>query len=134
VNIHPPEQDGIRILVADDSLLLRTLVEDSLLKAGFRVMTAVNGREAWELLQTVPFHLLIADIYMPHLDGLALTAMIRANSQLSELPVILLSAIDAAEDRQRGLAYGANAFVMKERRDLASLPDQIVNLIRLKEE
>ncbi len=120
-----PENDPVRILVADDSLVMRTLVELMLVKAGFRVFTAVNGQEAWELLQKVPIHLVVADICMPHLNGLELTRLIRADERLRPLPVVLMSAIDTDEERQQGLACGASAFVMKERQDLAALPTRI---------
>jgi two-component system, chemotaxis family, sensor kinase CheA len=129
MNMEPQKIDSVRILVADDSLLMRTLVQEALLKTGFQVFTAVNGLEAWDLLQKAPIHLLIADIYMPYLDGLKLTTMIRADEQLRTLPVILMSAIDTDEDRQRGLLCGANDFVVKERRDLESLAARISNLL-----
>ncbi len=122
-------EDGIvRILVADDSLLIRSLVQELLVEDGFQVVTAVDGLEAWEYLQKESFHLLIADLTMPLTDGLELTRMIRADEQLGALPVILMSAVDTIEDRQRALMCGADAFVLKEKGDLESLAAMINSL------
>lgn len=122
--------DSIRVLVVDDSRLMSTLVQDALLKAGFQVLTAVSGLEAWELLQRELIHLVIADVYMPQLSGLELTRRIRTDKQLSSLPIILMSAIDANEDRQRWLNEGASAYILKEKQELASLADRIINLLQ----
>ena len=129
MNGQPQEGESAQILVVDDSLLMRTLVQEKLLKAGFRVITAVDGLEAWERLQKEPVHVIVADVKMPRLDGLELTRMIRADKQLGALPVILMSAIDAHEDRRSGLICGANDFVVKDRQDLESLPDKIIDLL-----
>jgi two-component system, chemotaxis family, sensor kinase CheA len=129
VNNTSPQNSPARILVVDDSLVMRILVQETLLNAGFQVVTAASGLEAWDLLRREPVHLLIADVSMNHPDGLELTRMIRANEQLKTLPVILMSALDVNDARQRGLACGANAFVMKERRDIESLAVRIHELL-----
>jgi two-component system, chemotaxis family, sensor kinase CheA len=129
VNTGPQKNETILILVVDDSMLLRSLVEEALEKSGFAVMTAADGLEAWELLQKEPIRLVVSDLYMPHLDGLELTRKIRSDAQLGTLPIILMSAIDKQEDQQRGILYGANAFIMKEKQDLDMLPDRIRNLL-----
>lgn len=130
MNSGAQKKDAVRILVVDDSMLMRTLVQESLLKAGFQVFTAVDGMQAWELLQKEPVHLVVMDMYMPRLDGLELTRMIRADKQFGRLPIILMSAIDTNEDLQHGLMYGANDYVMKERRDLESLAERILKMVR----
>lgn len=130
MNTESPENASIQILVVDDSELLRTLVEDILLKAGFQVFTAADGLEAWRLLQKESIDLIVADVNMPHLSGLELTKRIRTNSHLVRLPIILMSATDVGRDRERGLIYGANAFVIKERHDLESLTATIIELLQ----
>ncbi|MBK8988308.1 MAG: response regulator [Chloroflexi bacterium] len=118
-----------QILVVDDSLVMRILVQETLLKTGFQVLTAANGMEAWELLHREPVHLVIADLSMTDLDGLELTRLIRAHKQFGALPVILMSVMDIGDQRQRGLSNGANAFVMKDRRDIESLANRINELL-----
>lgn len=121
--------NSIKVLVVDDSRLISTLVQDDLLKAGFLVVTAMNGREAWDLLQNEQVHLMIADVSMPQLSGLELTRMIRANEQLKSLPIILMSAIESNETRQSWLNEGVNAYILKEKKELELLPAMIINLL-----
>lgn len=116
-------------MVVDDSILLRTVVQETLQKAGFTVSTAADGVEAWGRLQTEAVHVIVADVTMPQLDGLALTRMIRADGRLGRLPVVLMSAIDTEEERQRVLHSGASDFILKARQDLESLPEKIVELL-----
>jgi two-component system, chemotaxis family, sensor kinase CheA len=118
-----------RILVVDDARLIRTLVSDMLRQAGFHVFSAADGQEAWEILQQEKIDLIVTDVNMPHLDGLALTQKVRASRQWALLPVVLMSATDIDIDRQRGLAYGASAYVAKERQELQSLVQKISELL-----
>jgi two-component system, chemotaxis family, sensor kinase CheA len=118
-----------RILVVDDARLMRALVSDLLYQAGFKVFTAADGQEAWEILQQEKIDLMVTDVNMPRLDGLTLTLRIRASQHLSQLPIILMSATDVDADKQRGLAYGASACVAKERQELASLAKMITDLL-----
>jgi two-component system, chemotaxis family, sensor kinase CheA len=120
----------IRILVVDDSALMRTVLEETLLDAGFHVFLAEDGMDAWELLQNEPIHLVVADVYMPRLDGLELTRAIRADKHLEALPVILISATETEEDRRLGLLYGASAFIAKDRQSLDALAGNILKMLR----
>lgn len=129
MNEHPLEKSAVRILVVDDSMLMRLLIQETLADAGFEVLTAVDGLEAWGMLQKERFRLLVADVNMPHMDGLELTRRIRADGQLGDLPIILISATDTELNKRRGLMCGADAFVMKDRRDIKTLPDRITQLL-----
>lgn len=130
MNNDSQRHETIRVLLVDDSILIRTLIQETLQKAGFWVAVASDGMEAWELLQKEQIHLVVSDVYMPNLDGLELTRLIRANEKTRMLAIILISATDTGEDRQLGLTYGANAFLMKEKRDLDTLPNRIVGLLQ----
>ncbi len=111
-------------------MLMRTVLQDTLLEAGFQVFVASDGVEALELLQKETIHLIVADLNMPRLDGLELTRTIRADQQLGKLPIILISATDTDEDRRLGLLYGANVFITKERPDLDSLAERIIKMLQ----
>ena len=130
MNNKPIDCSSIQLLVVDDSLLLRNLVSDLLLKAGFRVFNAADGQEAWDLLQKESIDLVVTDISMPRLNGLELIQRVRTGSNLPFLPIILMSATDVDVNRQRGLASGANAFIIKERRDLESLARTIIQILQ----
>src|SRR5690606_32506005 len=103
----PRRQAAARILVAEDSITSRLLLVAILEGAGYRVQTAVDGIEAYTLLRAERFDLLVSDVEMPRLDGFGLTTRIRADRRLAELPVILVTALESQEDRDRGIEAGA---------------------------
>lgn len=108
-----PVRGAARILVADDSSTTRQMVTSVLRGQGYRVVSTVNGAEAWAQLQTEAFDLVVADLEMPLLNGLLLTQRIRSSETLSALPVVLISGLDSPEDRSRGLEAGANHYLAK---------------------
>ena len=134
-SIHLPAETGDddnlqkSILVVEDSITARTLVKTILESAGYRVKTAVDGIDALTLLKTETFHLVVSDIDMSRLNGLGLTAQIRSDRTLSDLPVILVTALDKREDRERGVEVGANAYIVKSSFDQSQLLEIIRRLI-----
>jgi two-component system chemotaxis sensor kinase CheA len=101
------------ILVVDDSLTTRTLHRDLLAGAGYEVVVASNGAEAWELLGQRRFDLLVTDVLMSDVDGWELTQRVRQHPRMANLPVILVTTLGSAEDQERGVRVGANAYVVK---------------------
>ena len=75
-------------------MLLKGILES----AGYRVKTAVDGLEAWTLLRTEDFDLVISDVEMPRMNGFDLTAHIRADKKLAEKPVVLVTALASQEE------------------------------------
>lgn len=118
-----------RVLVAEDSVTSRGLLKAILESAGYEVVTAVDGLEGWALLKQSEFDLLVSDIEMPRLDGFALTERIRDDRHLKDLPVVLVTALQSAEDRERGLDAGANAYIVKSGFDQSNLLDVIRRLL-----
>lgn len=109
------------VLVAEDSITSRTLIKGILESAGYRVKTAVDGVEALLLLRSEQFDLVVSDVQMPRMNGFDLTARIRAERQLAEIPVVLVTALSAAEDRERGIDVGASAYLVKSDFDQSNL-------------
>jgi two-component system chemotaxis sensor kinase CheA len=109
------------LLVAEDSITSRMLLKGILESAGYRVRTAVDGMEAFTMLRAERFDLVVSDVEMPRLDGFELTARIRADRKLGELPVVLLTALETREDRERGIDVGANAYLVKSSFDQSDL-------------
>jgi two-component system, chemotaxis family, sensor kinase CheA len=117
------------ILVVDDSITSRSL-EKSILEAhGYRVRVAVDGLEALELLRSEIADLIITDIQMPRMDGFALVEALKADKSLSGIPVIIVSSLERAEDQERGLMLGADAYVVKRKFDQTELLDAIRQMI-----
>ena len=115
-----PEEEvvrGARILLAEDSTFYRNLLSSYLEAAGFEVVTAEDGQQAWEKLQSEPFDLLITDIEMPNMDGFELTKQVRASEALKELPIIAVTSLSGEEDRRKGLDAGVNDYQPKLDRD-----------------
>lgn len=118
-----------RLLVAEDSITSRSLMKSILESAGFQVVTAVDGMDAWQTLQQSDFAALISDIEMPRLDGFSLTQKIRSDSRLANLPVVLVTALQSPEDRLRGLQAGANAYILKSSFDQDNLLSVLQRLL-----
>ncbi len=106
-------QRRFRLLVADDSITARTLVKEILEAAGYEVVVAVDGMDAFAQLKAASFDLAISDVEMPRLNGFELTAKMRADKELAELPVVLVTALRSQEDLEHGLNLGANAYIAK---------------------
>lgn len=102
-----------RVLVAEDSITSRLLLKHILEGAGCEVETAADGLEALSRLRQRRFDAVVSDVEMPHLDGLGLTARIRAEPATSDLPVILVTSLQTPAERERGLQAGADAYLTK---------------------
>ena len=118
-----------KILVAEDSITSRTLLKNILEAAGYKVVTAVDGADAFARVRTGEFDLVVSDVDMPRMNGFELTAGIRADKKLSELPVVLVTALESREDRERGIDAGANAYIVKSSFDQSNLLEAIKKLI-----
>jgi two-component system chemotaxis sensor kinase CheA len=123
---HEPKNKSI--LMAEDSITSRMLLKGILESAGYRVKTAVDGLDAWTTLRTEHFDLIVSDVEMPRMNGFDLTANIRADKKLADLPVVLVTALASSADRERGIDVGANAYIVKSSFDQTNLLDVIRRL------
>lgn len=123
-----PDSGPATILVAEDSITTRTLEKNVLEAAGYRVEAAADGLAAWSLLRSSDCDLVVADIEMPGMDGFELTAKIRADPRLADLPVVLVTSRDSREDHERGALVGADAYIVKGGFDQSRLIDTIRRL------
>jgi two-component system chemotaxis sensor kinase CheA len=92
-------------------------------------MVAIDGIDAWSILQTEEVDIVVSDIDMPRMNGFDLTSRIRADTRLSELPVVLVTALESRDDKERGVQIGANAYVLKSSFDQSNLLDIVGRLI-----
>jgi len=125
----PAQAAAHPVLVVEDSITSRMLIKSILESAGYKVKTAVDGMEAFTLLRAEPFDLVVSDVEMPRLNGFDLTAKIRADKKLAELPVVLVTALETREDRERGIDVGANAYIVKSNFDQRHLLDVVRRLV-----
>ena len=124
-----PTEKQIKILVAEDSITSRMLLRNILETAGFQVKTAVDGLEAFQILQNDPFDLVVTDVEMPGMNGFELTSKIRMDARFMAIPVVLVTALSSDWDRQRGLEAGANAYIVKSNFEQSNLVETIQRLI-----
>jgi len=117
------------ILVVEDSITSRALLKNILESAGYLVTTAVDGMDAYTTLKAGAFDLIVSDVEMPRMDGFDLTAKVRADKRLGELPVVLVTALESREHRERGIDVGANAYIVKSSFDQSNLLEVIRRLI-----
>lgn len=99
------------ILLVEDSLTIRLQVQRILEGAGFEVVPTADGIEALLELNAKTFDAIVSDIEMPNMDGLTLTRAIRQNPLYSELPIIIFTSLSSDEDRRKGMAAGATAYL-----------------------
>lgn len=103
------------VLIVEDSAttraLIRNVIED--IEGDLDTVEAASGFEALKLLPTEEFDLIITDINMPDINGLELIHFVKTNPRYSHIPLIIVTTEKSNEDKERGLALGANAYVTK---------------------
>jgi CheY-like chemotaxis protein len=113
---------GIRVLVVDDNVVNVRLLEELLKSESYEVATAANGEAALEKIAQSPPDIVLLDVMMPGMDGYEVCRRIRQNEKTAQLPVIIVTALDKASDRETALEAGANAFLSKPVEDDLLLP------------
>jgi DNA-binding response OmpR family regulator len=112
------------ILVVDDDLLLCSLLNTSLIKAGFTCHITHSGHDALDFVANTPPDLVVLDIMMPDMNGFEVARRLRGNPDTEALPIVMLTARLDADSRRAGLLIGVDDFITKP-----ASPDEIVNRI-----
>ena len=102
-----------RVLVVDDSITVRELERQLLESRGYTVDLAVDGLDGWNAVRSAHYDLVVSDIDMPRMDGIALVRHIKEDARLQSIPVVVVSYKDREEDRIKGLDAGANSYLTK---------------------
>ena len=123
------EQQQKHLLVVDDSITTRILEQSILENAGYKVTVAVDGRQAWELVQKSDFDLVVSDIEMPFMTGFELAGNIKQADASKDTPVILVSSLAQDEHKKKGLEVGADAYIVKGQFETKALLDAVRRLL-----
>src|SRR5256712_6437523 len=107
----PPREDRVRVLVVDDEAYITDLVATALRYEGFEAVAAGSGREALSLVESFRPGLIVLDVMLPDLDGFEVQRKLVDRG--GRIPVLFLTARDAAEDKIRGLTIGGDDYVTK---------------------
>lgn len=102
-----------RILVVEDELDIRDLVELHLKKAGFETLAASAGQEAFQKIQSARPDLIVLDLMLPEMDGKELTKLLKAREETKEIPIVMLTAKGEEVDRIVGFELGADDYLPK---------------------
>lgn len=134
----PRERSTKKIVIAEDSAVLRQLLVDTLSEAGYsNIKVFENGKEAWQYLSELAedesgdvkdkVDLIITDIEMPQMDGHHLTDRIKKDIQLKDIPVVIFSSLITEDLYHKGVSVGADAQVSKP--EIVSLIEEIDKLL-----
>ena len=115
--------------MVEDSITARSLLKGILEVAGYKVATAVDGIDGLTQLRSGEFDIVVSDVDMPRMNGFDLTAKIRSDKKLADLPVVLVTALESREDRERGVDVGANAYIVKRSFEQSNLLEVVRRLI-----
>ncbi len=118
-----------RVLVVDDSITVREVERQLLIRRGYDVDVAVDGREGFSALHAGRYDLLITDVDMPRMTGIELIRAVRREPKYAELPIIIVSYKDREEDRLLGMEAGASAYLTKSSFQDDSLIRMVEDLI-----
>jgi len=116
-------------LLAEDSIIARQVEKALLESMGVRVDTAIDGLDALEKLERRDYDILITDLEMPRLDGFGLVRRVRNEQRYEDLPILIISTRESAEDRLKGLEAGADAYLVKQKLDQGGLRDALHALL-----
>ncbi|MEN0004494.1 MAG: response regulator, partial [Bacteroidota bacterium] len=113
----PSNPQTPQLLIVEDNQDMQTLLTD-LLEEHYQLKVVNNGLEAWQLLQEHPdfaaqLHLILADIMMPEMDGYTLLDKLKSDEQLSRIPVVMLTARAAEDDKLKALRMGVDDYLIK---------------------
>ena len=123
------EERRQKILVVDDSLNTREL-EKSILEAyGYEVATAEDGEDGLAKSSAVQYDLVVTDVEMPRLDGFSLTERLRSDERYRDTPIVIVTSREKDEDKRRGIAAGADAYIVKGSFDQSTLLDTVRSLL-----
>jgi putative two-component system response regulator len=128
---HRNNQSGT-ILIADDQVANRELLEELLSSQGFKVVSAADGAEALDQIARQPIDVVLLDVMMPRLSGLEVCATMKADPETCLIPVVLITALSSKQDRIDGIHAGADDFLTRPV-DRTELLARVTSLIQLKQ-
>lgn len=119
-------EEGRTILLVDDDLTLREMYEERLKAEGFTIVQASNGEEALSKAKDIKPNLILLDIMMPKINGFDVLKGLKADSELKDIPVIILTALIQEVDRIQGDKLGATDYIVKSE----TMPGEVLTKIK----
>jgi len=119
-----------KILIVEDDKFLRELISQKLLKEGYDISEAVDGVKAIEVLKNEKPDLILLDLILPGIDGFEVLTKIKADANISSIPVVVLSNLGQKEDIERGLKLGANDYLIKAHFTPGEIIEKVKGIIK----
>ncbi len=127
------DSTALQLLIVEDNADVRTYLHEHLVEAGYQVLEAVNGEEGITVAQEYLPDLILTDVMMPRMDGHEFSRQIRSDERTSHIPIIMLTAKAAEEDKIEGLETGVDDYLTKPFSSKELLV-RVANLIRLRQQ
>ena len=127
----PTDEGQARILVVDDDALIRQILADQLVEAGYLVSTARDGEEALAKVAAESPDLVLLDVIMPRLDGFEVCRRLKSDERTILIPVVMITVLTATQERIKGIEVGADDFLSKPFNP-QELMTRVRSLLRLK--
>jgi len=106
-------QKAISVLVIDDDITIRTLLENSMSKKGFKVFCASNGRDGLDIARSEEIDVVLLDWMMPEMDGMAVLTELKRDSNTMYIPVFMLTSKEDSRDIELATNKGAVDYIVK---------------------
>ncbi|WP_028980181.1 response regulator [Sporocytophaga myxococcoides] len=113
------------ILIADDSESVREVVSYTLINAGYEVLIGIDGEDALKYLNGKEIHLVLTDLHMPKMDGIALIKEIRSKPEYKFIPILFLTTESNASKKEEAKAAGATGWIVKP-----FVPEKLIETIQ----
>lgn len=131
--INKVKQKKYNILVVDDDVLIRCLIDDILQKLNYNILHACNGEEAIDTLETKDIDLVILDLYLPGKNGFEICADIREIKKWKDIPILIMTAVyTRSQYFYKCKNFGADAFITKPFK-CTTLINQVNKLLKVED-
>ena len=120
----------MKILVIEDDKFLRELISQKLLKEGYDIAEAMDGEKGIEEIKKDAPGLILLDLILPGIDGFEVLARIKADPEMSKIPVIILSNLGQKDDIEKGLKMGAADYLIKAHFTPAEIIEKIRSVVK----
>ena len=121
---------AIKVLLIEDDIFLKKVIKRKLLKEGYKILEALDGREGINKIKGEKPDLVLLDLVLPEMNGFEVLSQIKKDKTLAKIPVIILSNLGEEEDIKKGLEMGAVDYLIKAKFTPGEIMERIENALR----
>lgn len=117
------------IVLIEDDMILSKIIRESLEEEGYTVATGMNGNEGLELIRSVKPTIILLDLLMPQKDGFEVLEILQNDPEVSKIPVVVLTMLNAEENVRRAMELGAIDYIVKSQHPIDEVVEKIKNIV-----